>query len=150
MDGLETFARNGDALRPFFSAWPSFHDAEVIDLNVSRGHMYPGEWDYRNVTPSVTMKVRILEATQPGTTGSRHDVLVTLRFADASAIAVTSFDEMRCISGISVTAVSRGAYTDGRPLTPRLDVSIVTGQRVSASFSCLGIEVLEAAWDLGE
>ena len=148
MDGLETFAQNADALRSFFSAWPSFHDAEVVDLSVSRGHIYPGEWDYRNVTPSVTLKVRILEASQPGAKGTGRDVLVTLRFTDASTISVASFDEMHCITAISVTPVSRGARTDGRPLSPRLDVSIVTGSRVSASFSCLGIEVVEAGLNL--
>lgn len=144
MDGLETFAKNGDALRAFFSTWPSFHDAEVVDLDVSRGNVYPGEWDDRNVLTSVILKVRVLGATQHGATDRGGDVLVTLRFSDASAIAVNSFDEMLCITGISVSAVPRGAYTDGEPLAPRLDVSIVTGDRVSASLSCLGIEVVKA------
>jgi hypothetical protein len=148
VDGLETFSKNGDALRSLFSAWPSFHDAEVVELNVSRGHMYPGEWDYRNVPPSVTVKVRVLRATQPGATSAGHDALVTLRFTDASEIMVAGFDEMHCITAISVTPVPRGTRTDGQPLTPRLDVSIVTGNRVSASLSCLGIEVVEAGFDL--
>ena len=146
MDGLESFAENSEILRSLFSAWPAFHDAEVVEVSLWRGRVYPGEWDDRNELPEVTIKLRILEATQPGATGEGNDVLVTLRFSDASAIKVPSFDDMACITHISVTPVSRGAYTSGEPLKPRLDVSLHTGigEGVGASFSCLRITVVEA------
>ena len=144
MGGLESFVENADALRSIFGAWPSFHDAEVVEMRLSRGHIYPGEWDDRNAFPVVAIKFRVLEATQPGAADAGHDVFVTLRFTDSSAIEVRSFDDMICITRVSVAPTSRGTYTSGEPLAPRLDVSLYNGDRVSASFSCLGIEVVEA------
>jgi hypothetical protein len=144
VDGLEAFVENGEPVRSFFAAWPSFHDAEVVEMYLSRGHIYPGGSDERNVLPALTIKLRVLEATQAGAAGAGNDVLVTLRFRDASAIKVLSFDDMVSITGIAVTPVARGTYSLGEPLAPRLDVSINTGQRLAASFSCLGIQVVEA------
>jgi hypothetical protein len=145
MSGLETILENREALRPFFVGWPSFHDAEVVEINLWRGHLYPGEWDDRNSVPVVTIKFRLLEATQPGATGSGNDILVTIRFHNADSISIPSFTDLVLITDFLVTPQSRGTYTSGEPLPPYYSIALICGNRTSASFRCLRIEIVDAA-----
>src|SRR5437867_948381 len=80
MDGIESLVEKSEKLTSIFGSWPSFHDAEVIDLYYWRGDVRPGDWDDRNVFPVLTVKVLILEATQARATDAGHDTLATLRF----------------------------------------------------------------------
>jgi hypothetical protein len=67
-EGIESLVDGSEILSPFYGdAWPCFHDAEVVEVHLWRGYLYPGDWDDR--------KVLILEATQPGATGSGNDLL---------------------------------------------------------------------------
>jgi hypothetical protein len=145
MSRLETIVENREALRPFFAGWPAFHDAEVVELNLWRGHLYPGEWDDRNTFPVVTIKFRLLEATQPGATGLGNHILATFRFHDASSISIPSFDDLVSITDFLVTPLSRGTYTSGEPLPPHYSVALMCGNRTSASFRCSRIEIVDAA-----
>lgn len=149
MDGLESFAANAEVLTSVFGTWPSFHDAEIVELNIWRGHSVPGEWDASTILPIVTIRFRLLEATQPGATGSGDDALATLRFIDADSISVGSFDDMHCITGVTVTSISRGTFSSGEPLAPILHVRIHTGDRVGASLRCMKIVVVEASRSRG-
>jgi hypothetical protein len=141
VNGLDTSVENREALRPFFAGWPSFHDAEIVEITVWRGHLYPGAWDDRNVLPIVTIKFRLLEASQPNASGSGNDVLATLRFHDASSVSIASFDDLVLITDFVVT---RTAPTTKKPLRPYYSVALTCGNRTSASFRCSRIEIVEA------
>jgi len=142
--GSESHVSGAKKLISIFGAWPSFHDAEVVDLHLWRGRVWPGDWDERNVFPVLTLSVRILEATQPGANNGGNDVLAKLRFHDVSDVKLDDFNHCNQIVGFSIEEKERGTFTDGRPLPPHLEVKLERGFGLSASFRCFRIEVLDA------
>jgi hypothetical protein len=141
-ESIESLIDGTEKLRAFFDAWPCFHDAEVIELHLWRGHVYPGDWDDRNVFPVLTAKIRVLEATQPGATGAGNDVLVTLRFHDVNDLKMQDFNHDNSIVALSVSKQPRGHFTTGEELPPYLVVAFEKGFGLAASFRCFRIEVL--------
>ena len=129
---------------PFFATWPCFHDAEVVAMNLWRGHVRPGDWDDRNVFPVLTCKVRVLEATQPGAAHAGDDILVTLRFHDVDDVDVRGFNHDNSIVGLSLSKRGRGNFTTGEEMPPLLIVTFERGHGISASFRCSRLEVVSA------
>jgi hypothetical protein len=146
ISSVEAYIEGAEKVSKFFGAWPSFHDAEIVEMHLWRGRIYPGDWDDRNVFPVITIKILVLEATQPTQSGSGKDLLVTLRFHDADQINVKDFNHNNSIVGLSITEQARGHYTDGEPLPPNLLVTFHSGFGVAAQFSCARIEVIGADW----
>jgi hypothetical protein len=141
-ESIDSLVDGAQKLRAFFGAWPCFHDAEIIELHLWRGHVYPGDWDDRNVFPVLTAKICVLEATQPGATGAGNDVLVTLRFHGVDELKMQDFNHHNSIVALSVSKRSRGNFTTGKELPPHLVVAFEQGFGLAASFSCYRIEVL--------
>ncbi|HUN77250.1 MAG TPA: Imm50 family immunity protein [Steroidobacteraceae bacterium] len=144
--GIESVVEQAETLTAFYGVWPDFHDAEVIKLHLWRGYVYPGDWDDRNVFPVLTAKILVLEATQPGATGTEKNVLVTLRFHDVDAIRLQDFNHNNSIVGVCVSEQPRGHFTTGEPLPPSLRVTFEQGFGLGASFGCSRIEVVNAEW----
>lgn len=71
---IESYIEGAEKVNQFFGEWPSFHDAEVVEMNFWRGRIYPGDWDDRNVFPVITVKILVLEATQAAQSGSGRDL----------------------------------------------------------------------------
>ena len=135
----------GQKLTSIFGEWPSFHDAEVTDVHLWRGGVKAGDWDDSNVFPVLTIKVRILEATQPGAVGdSGRDVLAKLRFHDVDDLKIEGFNHQNAILGISVAARDRGTYANGEKLPPDFAVILERAFGMAASFRCSRAEVVEA------
>ncbi len=143
---LESLVEKAETLRAFYGAWPSFHDAEVVELHLWRGYVYPGGWDDRNVFPILTAKILVLEATQPGATGAERNVLVTLRFHDVDALRLEDFNHNNSIVGLSVSKRARGHFASGESLPPALLVTVERGFGLAASFHCSRAEVVGAEW----
>ena len=144
-EGIESLVDGSEILRRFYGdAWPCFHDAEVVEVHLWRGYLYPGDWDNRNVFPVLTLKVLILEATQPGATGSGNNLLATLRFYDVDSVRLQDFNHNTSIVGFKLRQQERGFYTNGEPLPPSLLVTVEQGFGLSASFSCARLEVVAA------
>jgi hypothetical protein len=141
-ESIESLVEGAEKLRAFYGAWPCFHDAEIIELHLWRGHIYPGDWDDRNVFPVLTVKIRVLEATQPGATGAGNDALVTLRFHDVDELKMQDFNHNNSIVALSASKRPRGNFTAGEELAPHLVVAIEQGFGLAASFRCYRIEVL--------
>ena len=146
-ESIESVVEKAETLTPFYGAWPSFHDSEVIELHLWRGHIYPGEWDDRNVFPVLSIKLLVLEAAQVGATGAEKNVLVTLRFHDVDAIRILDFNHNNSIVGLRVDKQPRGHFTTGEPLPPSLLVTVEQGFGFGGSFSCSRIEVAHAEWE---
>ncbi len=140
-----TVVAGHERLTGIYGKWPSFHDAEVVDLHLWRGHVRPGDWDDRNVFPVLTVKIRILEATQPGATDVGHDVLATLRFHDVDDVKLEGFNHVNQIIGLSFVMQPRGTFTDGSALPPYIVVEFARGFGIAASFKCLRIELVDAS-----
>lgn len=145
--GIENLIESSEKLVALFGAWPCFHDAEVIALQLWRGHIWPGDWDDRNVFPVLTVKIRVLEATQPGANHAGDDVLVTFRFHDVDDFKVHDFNHVNQIVGMSVAKRDRGKFTTGEDLPPDLLVTFEPGFGMGGSFRCRRIEVAAAERD---
>jgi hypothetical protein len=144
-ESIESFFDGTARLRAFYGgAWPCCHDAEIVEMHLWRGHVHPGDWDDRNIFPVLTLKILILEATQPGATSAGNDVLATLRFHSVDQVRLQDFNHNSSIVGIAVSPQARGFYTNGEPLPPALLVTIEQGFGLAGSFSCASMEVVAA------
>ena len=148
MTDPSSLVENSEKLSAFFGEWPSFHDAEVVDLHLWRGMMFsgdgiPGNWDPRNILPVMTVKIRVLRATQANLSGK--DAEVTLRFHDFAHLDLKEFNHVNQLGGdgLTVGVISRGKLPNGDDLPPYLSVVFENGFGMKASFLCFRIEVLE-------
>jgi hypothetical protein len=150
MVDLRSLVENSQRLCAHFEGWPSFHDAEVIDLHLWRGRLFPGDWDDRNVMPVLTAKILVLRATQKNLLG--RNVEVTLRFHDFSELKLERFNHCNrlCGEGLTAELIPRGKRPSGEDLPPYLRVVFESGFGIDASFLCFRIEVLEAVECSGE
>ena len=141
MSEKESGVKGRDKLTSLFGGnWPSFHDAEVVDLHFWRGIVRPGNWDDRNIFPVLTLNVRILEATQPGARHAGNDVLATLRFRDVDQFKLHRFDHMNSFLGLLIKEHDREKEESRESLPPTFIVDLES----FASFRCFDIEILEA------
>ncbi len=114
--------------------WPSFHDAEVIELHYWRGRMKPSGWDDSNVLPVLTVKIHVF-IEHPAS----HHALTTLRFKDVEDFEMEGFNHQNVILELFITKEERGEN-----LPPWLAVGFQTSFGMSASFRCTHIEVVDA------
>jgi hypothetical protein len=139
MPPIEDLVENASLLIEHFNGWPSFHDAEVIDIHCWRGTANVGEWTERSVFPVVTMKILIPR---------KQDHVVTLRFHNVGEITVDGFNHINQIFDFTVAIEERGFYTNGEKLPPFLVVTMTRATRevgMAALFRCFRIEVLDIA-----
>jgi hypothetical protein len=115
-----------------------------VQMDLWRGYVHPGDWGDRNVFPILTLKILILEATQPSASGTGNDVLVTLRCHGIDQVRLQDFNHNNSIVGLAVSQQPRGFYTNGEPLPPSLLVTIEQGFGLFGSFSCTRMEVVTA------
>lgn len=144
MTGIESLIQDSQKLTDLFGCWPSFHDAEVVDLHFWRGYVHPGEWDDRNVFPVLTIQIHVLEATQLGANHAGNDVLATLRFHDVNEIKMQGFNHQNAILHLSITVQERGTFKSGESLPPYLVVQFQPAFGMGLSFRCFRIEVVNA------
>jgi hypothetical protein len=146
MGEIESLIQGSEKLTSVFDGWPSFHDAEVVDLHIWRGEVKRGDWDDSNVFPVLTITVRILEATQPDATGDPdRDVLATFRFHDVDDLILQGFNHQNAILGITVSLLARGKFVTGEELPPYLIVKFEPAFGIATSFRCSRVEILNAA-----
>lgn len=144
MTEISSFVDGSEKLTSLFGGWPSFHDAEVLDIHFWRGDVKPGDWDSSNIFPILTVKIQILEATQPSASHAGNDVVATLRFRDVDEFNMTGFNHCNQIIGLCISVRARGKFNDGTDLPPNLVVKFESGFGMSASFTCFRIEVVGA------
>jgi hypothetical protein len=124
-----------------FGYWPSFHDAEVIELHLSRGDVNPDARLY--VFPVLTTRLHLWELTDEvdpkGHLVQRCHTLATLRFHDVDDFKMEGFNHQNAILGISISSEERGSG-----LPPYRVVHFKPAFGITASFKCFRIEVVEA------
>jgi hypothetical protein len=62
MAGIEVSIAGSEKLTNIFGYWPSFHDAEVLELHFSRGDVRPSEGKYE--FPILRLKIHLWALTK--------------------------------------------------------------------------------------
>ncbi len=141
MAEVESLIQGSDKLTSIFGYWPSFHDAEVIEIHYSRGDVDPDNGQY--IFPVLTAKFHLWEITKEvnpeGYFVLQYHTLARLRFYDVDDFKMEGFNYQNAILGLRVTSHERSEAP-----SPSFDVQFEAAFGMSASFRCLRIEVVDA------
>jgi hypothetical protein len=139
--GIAPLIENSNKLIEIFGYWPSFHDAEVIDLHLWRGDVEPEAGRY--VFPVLTIKLHVWEVTnEVNTEGflvSRCHTLSTLRFHNVDEFRMEGFNHQNAILGLSIVQEERAQGP-----SPVFAVQFDAAFGMGALFFCSHIEVADA------
>jgi Immunity protein 50 len=141
MEPVESLIIGSERLTSIFGYWPSFHDAEVIELHFWRGDVEPDAKRY--IFPVLTVKLHVWELTSEvdpkGYFILRNHTLTTLRFHDVREFSMDGFNQQNAILGLSITHQERS----GGP-SPFFEVHFDSAFGMDAKFECFRVEVLDA------
>jgi hypothetical protein len=139
--GIEALIENSNKLIEIFGYWPSFHDAEVIDLHLWRGDIEPEAGRY--VFPVLTVKLHVWELTNAVNTEgffvSRCHTLSTLRFHNVDEFRMEGFNHQNAILGLYIVQEERAQGP-----SPVFAVKFNAAFGMGALFFCSSIEVADA------
>jgi len=140
-EDIQAFIEGSQKLIDIFGYWPSFHDAEILELTFWRGEMEPEAG--RCVFPVLRVALHVWELTnQTNPQGSlviRHHTLTKLRFHDVNDFRMEGFNHQNTILGLSVTRKERSQGP-----SPIFVVHFDPAFGMGAAFTCMRVEVLEA------
>jgi len=114
MENIESLIQGSEKLTRIFGYWPSFHDAEIIDLHFWRGVVEPdqGRYDF----PVLTLKIHVWELTNDVNSNGflvlKHHTITTLRFFDVDELPNGRVQSPEC----DPRALSYPRAACGRPL----------------------------------
>ena len=141
MPAIEHLIVGSGKLTNIFGYWPSFHDAEILDLHFWRGDIQTDKGVYN--FPVLTLKVHLWELTNKvdpkGFLILQHHTLTTLRFYDVNDFQMQGFNHQNAMMRLAVSSEQR---TDGP--SPYFAVVVEPAFGMEASFKCLRMEVVEA------
>jgi hypothetical protein len=139
MAAIEAHIVGSEKLTRIYGRWPSFHDAEIIELHYWRGQMKRGDSDYHAMMPVLTARIHIFIETPT----SQH-TLATLKFEDVDDFKMEGFNHQNAILGLSIRVQDRGKVESPGSLPPYFVVEFQPAFGMSASFHCFHIEVVDA------
>lgn len=136
---IERMIRGSDKLTAIFGRWPSFHDAEVVDV-----HIWRGGKGRNDLFPVLTMKLCLWEPAgridSRGYFTSRNHTLATLRFHGLEdGLQLDDFNCQNVIFGLRIEPQERNEGA-----SPCFEVALDPCYGISGSFRCREIEVVEA------
>jgi hypothetical protein len=141
MCDIEKLVEGSDKLTSIFGCWPSFHDAEVIDLHLRHSEVAEHS---RPRLPVLTTKVHLWELTDEvdsqGFYVLKHHTLATLRFHDVLDLKMLGFTHQNVIFGLSIVPQER---SEG-PWERVFSVEFEPVAEFEAAFQCSRIEVVDA------
>ena len=136
---IENQIKGSEKLTKVFGYWPSFHDAEVLEITMWRGDVEPERNSY--VFPMLTTKIHLWELISE--VGKylvlRHHTIATLRFHDVNELHLSGFNHQNAIFGLSIVREER----EEGP-SPVFVIEFEEAFGVAAKFVCTRVEVLEA------
>jgi hypothetical protein len=141
MPNIADKVEHGKLLTDIFGRWPSFHDSEVISLELFRDPKGTNE-------PSLRAKIYVFEATPEvdnrGFFILKNHVLATLIFRGIDDNSIAGFNQQNVLSDIVIT------YISSRQLDQiKFEVHFPSIFGVEAEFKCRTIEV-EAVEPFGQ
>jgi hypothetical protein len=124
-----------EKLTSVFGYWPSFHDAEVVRLELDRRASNEGHG------PTLNMLVHAFEITnEVGPDGCyvlKHHVLVHFRFHDVVELQLEGFNHQNVLFGMAITDLSE---RQGEHIHYQVRLEAAFG--MDASFQCHQVEVV--------
>ena len=139
MPNVEEFIDSSKKLTDIFGYWPSFHDAEILELTFRRGDVDPDAGRY--IFPVLQTRMHLWELTnETGPLVREHHTLATLRFHDVDEFRMEGFNHQNAILGLSIVRQER---TSGR--SPVFAVHFDPAFGMGATFVCGRVEVIDAA-----
>jgi hypothetical protein len=141
MASIESLIVGSEKLTTIFGYWPSFHDAEVLELRFWRGNIQTekGIYDF----PTLTLTIHVWELTKEvdpqGYLVLRHHTLTRLRFCDVDDFQMQGFNHQNAMMELALRNEQR---TEGP--SPYFAVEVNPAFGMGASFKCLRVEVLDA------
>jgi Immunity protein 50 len=141
MQPIESLIKGSEKLLAIFARWPSFHDAEVMEIRLTRKSKERGEkrdtgvelfarihtWDMTNEVDSSGYFVLI------------NHTLVTFRFSSVEALQLDGFNHQNVIFGLTIQ--SKESSEAG---SSKFHVEFDPCFGVDAIFDCSAIEVVDA------
>ena len=142
MTNIETRIEGSERLLGIFGYWPSFHDAEVIELHFWRGDANPDSGSYH--LPILTVKLHVWEITNnvddEGYFERVKHTLTTIRFHDVDEFKMEGFNHQNAILGLHI-AEQQGSQGPAAVLS----VNFRPAFGMMAEFTCLRIGLLDAS-----
>lgn len=141
MTSIVSLIGGSEKLTSIFGYWPSFHDAEILELHFLRGDVRPDKGVYE--FPVLTLRMHVWQLTKnvdaKGYMVLQHHTLTTLKFTDVSEFQMQGFNHQNAIMGLVVKSQQR---TKGP--SPYFVVELEPASGMGGSFECLGIEVVDS------
>jgi hypothetical protein len=141
VENIEALIGDSKKLTDIFGYWPSFHDAEVIELHFWRGDVEPDVGRY--VFPVLKVDLFVWELTndlnRQGYLVLLHHTLTTLRFHDVNEFRMEGFNHQNAILGLSIIREERSQGP-----SPVFAVHFDPAHGMGASFICSRVEVVDA------
>ena len=113
--------------------WPNFHDAEIIDLHITRGDVRPEDNVY--ISPHIITHVQLCALENP--------IIATLKFEDCYSISLSGFNHQNPIMDLHFAVEERGMLKNGKPMTPCIVVRFEPVWEFRLSFKCFRASVIE-------
>jgi len=141
---VEALRRQGGAekLTEIFGYWPDFHDAEVLELHFSSGHIDANAGQFG--LPALTIGMDLKEwAIPPGSNanaGIRRRIFATLRFLDVENFRMEGFNYQNAILGLHI---DRHEKSKGSSFYFAVHFDPACG--MEATFECRRVEVVDAS-----
>jgi hypothetical protein len=140
MPPIESLIRGSEKPLTIFGRWPSFHDAEVIELRLSREAAGIGR--DRHKRPHLLARIHTWDMTNElDSTGHyvlKNHTLVTLRFSDIRELKLEGFNHQNVILGLTIQPKEANCSADSK-FHVELDPSFGVG----ASFDCADMEIVD-------
>ena len=141
MPEIATLIVGSEKLTSIFNRWPSFHDAEVHELQLERGHIDTDAQVYE--FPHLTLKAHLWlmtnDVSDKGFYVSTKHTLLTMRFYDVDNFKMAGFNHQNAIFALGIEQKTR----EEGP-TPYFAIDIEPAFGMEATFTCLRIEIVEA------
>jgi len=141
MQPIESLIPGSEKLLAIFGRWPSFHDAEVIQIQLSRVHA--GNRSNRYEGPLLFARVHTWDITnEVDSTGHyvlKNHTLVTLRFSDVRELKLEGFNHQNAIFGLTIQPKKANNPTD-----PKFHIELDPSFGVDATFDCASVEIVDA------
>jgi len=141
MNNVASHIAGSEKLTQIFGQWPSFHDAEVIDVNLWRGRVHPdkGLWEFPVLTVKVHLWKMTREVDSKGYFICENHTLCTLVFREVADLSMTGFNHQNAIFDLEIERKERD-----RPPSLYFAVRFDPSFGIDSSFECLQIEVADA------
>lgn len=127
-----------EKLTSIFDGWPSFHDAEVLEIHFWRGHIDTEAQIYN--FPVLTAKIHLWLITSSVDESGYYEcikhTLATMKFYDVDSFKMEGFNHQNAIFGLVIEQKTR----EEGP-TPYFSVNFDPAFGIEASFTCQRIEV---------